>query len=155
MQNFMIKKNEGEILSSFVMFINSKNNKKRIIAGTGRGKPVNDKVKLLEISQIVLVAGMKPNVLVSLIGYNLNFSGVTKKITISEMDQLYDFIELQNKLGEFVYISSYSDISIIDGNDYIYYINWNSIQINHNGGNTMPSGFSKLLDYCKILVNKR
>ena len=143
---------EGDSLNDFVKFINAQNKISRIKNGTGRGKPINNDVKLIEVILIILVAGLKFNSIFSLIGNNLKVFGKEKKLNQDEMDELFDFVENTLKLGEFGYYPSYTDLTIIDGNSYLYNINWNGIVYHEKGGNTMPVGFSKLFEYCNKIV---
>ena len=148
-------KKEGDSLTDFVKFINSQNNVSRIKTGTGRGKPINNNMQLINISMVVLVAGMKSTIVFSLIGYELTVWDKKKRLTQDEMDELFDFVGNQYKFGEFECHTSQFDFTIMDGNSYQYFIDWNGINFDKRGGHTMPVGFSKLIDYCKILLNKR
>lgn len=152
----MNKKNEnlgGNPLNGFIDFINSKNGVSRKKNGSGKGKPINLNKILFEVSSVALVVGWRPNVICSLSGYDLTVYGKTKKLNLNEMDNLYFLIQEKNKFGGLFYVPSVFDLTIIDGNSYSYFINWNEIKSEGSGGHTMPSGLNEIIDYCNKTVN--
>ncbi len=150
-----MKKEEHEVnpLKGFIDFINTKSGITRKKTGSGKGKPVNPNQLLFEISSVALVVGFMPNVICSLQGYNLTVGEKTKKLSLDQMDTLYEFIEQKNSIGAFLYVGSYFDLTLNDGNSHSYFINWNGIKSEGGGGHTMPSGLNELIEYCINLVN--
>ena len=148
-----VKNTADDLLSCFVNFINSTNNIRRITVGSGRGRPLNSNIHLIEIKRIVLAAGMREDTILSLKGYDLIVWDKTKKLCLEEMDELFDFVKSEFKSGRFQYCNSNFDLTIIDGNSHLYSINWNGIKFDENGGNTMPDGFSRLIEYCNFIIN--
>jgi hypothetical protein len=144
---------ENQSINSLINFVNSKNGIIRKKVGSGKGKPSNPNQKLFEISSISLVMGWKPIVICSLEGNSLTVGDKSKKLSLDQMDNLYDYIEQENNIGAFLYIGSLFDLTIIDGNSHSYFINWNGITAEGNGGHTMPSGLNELIEYCINLVN--
>jgi hypothetical protein len=153
MSNFN-QKPENEHLFGFVDFINSKSGTIRKPIGFGRSKPKIPNQLLFEISSVALVVGFMPSVICSLEGNKLTVDNNTKKLSSDQMDNLYDFIEQKNNNGDFLYIGSYFDLTINDGNSHSYFINWNGIKSEGSGGHTMSSGLNELIEYCTNLVNK-
>jgi hypothetical protein len=147
------KNTASDLLNGFVGFINSINNISRIKTGSGRGRPLNSNIHLIEIKRIVLVAGLREETILSLKGFNLKSWEKNKKLSFEEMDNLFDFVNSEFKSGSFEYCNSNFDLTIIDGNSHVYSINWNGIKFNENGGNTMPDGFSRLIEYCDFIIN--
>jgi hypothetical protein len=144
---------ENNSLNGFVEMINSINKITRKKAGFGIGIPNYPNIKLFEISTVALVVGMRSVPICYLLGNELNVYGKTRKLSIDEMDNLYLFIAYRNSLGTFQYTPAPLDFSIIDGNSHSYFINWNGINSQGEGGHSMPTGLRDLIDYCNNLVN--
>jgi hypothetical protein len=147
------KKKDIDILTGFVDLINSTGKIERKKSGLGIGRPQNSNMKLFEISTIALVLGWKPNSICSLIGYDLNVCGKSKRLSLEEMDRLFEFVTVRAQAGSFIYYPSLMDITIIDGNAHFYFFNWNGINAEGRGGDTMAYGLKELIDYCSNLIN--
>ena len=151
MKNDIYEKNNNS-LNGFVNFINSKSGITRKKANAGKSKQVNSNQLLFEISSIALVVGWRPNAICSLLGNNLTVYGESKKLNSDEMNNLYFLIAEKYSSRKLNYILSGFDMTIMDGNSYSYFINWNEIKSEGRGGHTMPSGLNEIIDYCNKLI---
>jgi hypothetical protein len=146
------KSNDEQILNDFIDFINTQSGNSRHGAGYGQGRPSHPNEKLLEISSIALVVGFKPDVICSLIGYDLTVYRKTKKLSLREMDDLFSFVQEKIDSGSLKYIPTGFDLTIMDGNSYSYFISWNGVKSHGSEGHTMPNGLNNLLDYCERII---